>query len=69
MFRLALPTRGSLPIPHEWRWSRVPVPAHCFEPGDDLADVYQVLPRQGPPLEDPLQALGHVQPRTIYGYI
>src|SRR5215203_4521016 len=68
-FPLAPPTGGSLPAPHERRRGRVPVPGHRLEPADDLADVLRVLARQGPPLEDPLHALGHVQPRPAHGRI
>src|SRR4051794_21321120 len=61
-FPLALPTGRTLPAPPEWRRGLVPVPGHGLEPGDDLAGVARVLTVQRPALQDPLDALGHVQP-------
>src|SRR3954451_22176886 len=51
-----------LPTPLERRRIRIPVPGHRLEPADDLGGPLRMLTSQRPPLEDPLEALGHVQP-------
>src|SRR6476646_4393676 len=62
-FPLPLPPRGPLAAPHEGRRILVPMPRHQTEPVDDLARACRVLAVQRSPLEHPLNALGHVQPR------
>src|SRR4051812_8190221 len=56
------PTGRSLAAPDEGRRRRVPVPRHRLEPADDLGGPLRMLAAQRPPLQDALQALGHVQP-------
>src|SRR5438105_13494910 len=64
--RLALAFAAALPLaaPLERRRLGVPVGGDRLQPGDDLLGVAGVLPAQGPALQDPLDALGHVQPRA-----
>src|SRR3954470_19214681 len=55
--------RGPTAAPRERRRGRIPVARHRLEPPDDLLRPGRLLPVQRPPLQDPLDALGHVQPR------
>src|SRR5271154_3843417 len=59
---LTPPPGRPMTTPLEPRRGRVPVPCHRLEPRYDLRHRRRVLTVQGPPLEDPLEALGHVQP-------
>src|SRR3954462_9471471 len=52
-----------LPAPPERRRVRIPVPRPRLEPADDLLGPLRMLAPQRPALQDPLDALGHVQPR------
>src|SRR3954465_10890851 len=61
---LTLATCRPLAAPHKRRRGFVPVTGHRLEPGDDLAGVARVLSVQCPTLQDPLDTLGHVQPRA-----
>src|SRR5439155_6322980 len=60
---LPLPPGGPPAAPDERRRGRVPMPGHGPEAVDYLIRVGRVLSVQRPPLEHPLDALGHVQPR------
>src|SRR5262245_56008237 len=62
-FALALPSPPPLAAPLERRRGLVPMSGHRLEPADDLPDRCRGLPAQRPPLQDPLDALRHVQPR------
>src|SRR5262245_7457612 len=54
---LTLPPPPPLAAPLEGRRGFVPMPGDGLEPGDDLAGSVWVLTVQGPPLQDPLDAL------------
>src|SRR5579859_6200301 len=61
---VTLPTKLTLATPFEWR--RIGVPRACsgFEPFDQLRRVGWRLSGQCTPGQDPLDGLGHVQPRS-----
>ena len=58
--------------PFKGRGSQVPVRSNRLEPGDDLIGVGRMLPIQSTPLENTLNAFGHVQPtasqRRVQGH-
>ena len=45
------------------------MPRHRLQPGDDLLRGRRAPPVQRPPLQHPLDALGHVQPRPTHGRV
>ncbi len=66
---LAFPPRRPLAAPLERRRIGVPVPRHCLQPSDDLLRGRWAPPVQRPPLQHPLDALRHVQPRPAHGRV
>ncbi len=53
---------GTLPAPHKRCRGLIPPPHGRVQQGDNLCGGLGLLAFQGPPLEDPLDRLGHVQP-------
>ena len=61
---LPLPSGRTLPAPLKRRRVRIPVIDHGREPGHDLARIGRMAAGQRPTLQHPLDAFGHVQPRS-----
>src|SRR6478672_13120673 len=63
------PADGALAAPDERGRLAIPAAGGRFQPGDDLIWRLGMLPAQGPPFQDALDRLGHIQPRPTQGRV
>src|SRR5438128_11079049 len=61
---LTLTALQAFPTPLKRRRIPVPMLCHSLKPGDDFLGSGGMLTRKCPTLQNALDALGHVQPRT-----